>query len=199
MAESALAKMPMPARFAIAAGLLILGALAYYVVFYTDLSGQIEQTVAQRSKLEADLRAAKKAEDAYQKDYIELATRRERRRELSKVLPTEAQTPAFLLSLQNAANAAGIELSGWTPQPEVKEDFYARIPMKIRIQGRFHQIAKFLYRVGQSDRIMNVENISLANPEVVDEDVYIQAEGLATAFRALSDEESKPKTTTRRR
>lgn len=192
MAESVLAKMPMPARLAIAAGLVILGALAYYVVFYSEISGQIEATVLARANLEGELRAAQKAEAAYQKDYMELAKRRERKRELAKVLPLDAQTPAFLQSLQTAAKAAGIELSGWIPQPEVKEDYFARIPMKIRMKGRFHQVAKFLYAVGQSDRIMNVEDISLDRPEVVDQDVYVEVQGLATAFRALSEEEAKP-------
>lgn len=199
MAESALARMPLPGRIAISAGLLILGGLAYYVVFYTEVSGQIEQEVARRGKLEGDLRAAKKAEEAYQKDYEELAKRRERRRELAKVLPTEAKSPAFLLAVQSVANSSGVELTSWTPQPEVKKEYYARIPMRISMKGRFHQIARFLYGVGQSDRIMNVENISLRSPVVEDEDVYVTAEGLATAFRALAEDETSATTKKRRR
>ncbi len=190
MADSVLAKMPLPARVGVSLGLLVLGGLAYYVVFYTEISGTIEAEVSRRDALNRDLKSAKAAEQTYQKDLEELARRRERERELNKVLPQTTEYPAFLSSIQSVANVSGVELTAWTPQPEVKEKYYARVPMKLRLTGRFHQIAKFFYGVGQNDRIMNMENISLTNPLVEDRDVYVQVEGLATAFRALDDEEA---------
>lgn len=199
MAESVLAKMPMPARVGISLGLLILGGLAYYVVFYTDISGQIERTLAERGTLEGSLKAAQAAEKVYQKDLEELARRRERERELNKVLPQTTEYPAFLSSVQSVANISGVQLTAWTPQPEVKEEYYARVPMKVNLSGRFHQIAKFFYGIGQNDRIMNMENISLTDPHVVDRDIYVRVEGLATAFRALTSEEAQPAATAGRR
>lgn len=199
MAESALAKMPLPARIGVTLGLLVLGVLAYYVVFYSDVSGQIESTKAARADLQSQLDDAKKAEAAYQKDLEELAKRRERERELNKVLPATTEYPAFLSSVQSVANMSGVDLTAWTPQPEVKEDYYARVPMTLELTGRFHQIAKFFYGIGQNDRIMNMENISMSNPRVVDQDIYLQVEGLATAFRALSAEEAAPTKQRKRR
>lgn len=190
MAESALARLPMPARFGVSAGLLVLGALAYYVVFYSDISGQIEQTTAKRPALESDLKAARTAEAAYQKDLEELAKRRERERELNKVLPATTEYPAFLSAIQTVANISGVELIAWTPQPEVKEKYYSKVPMKVTLRGRFHQVAKFFYEVGQNDRIMNMENISLTKPTVVDQEVYLSVTGLATAFRALGADDT---------
>jgi type IV pilus assembly protein PilO len=187
MAESALARLPVPARIGITAGLLILFGLAYYVLFFSDIAGQIETTKAARSQLDQQLSAAKQAEQAYQKDLEELARRRERERELNKILPSNTEYPAFLSAVQSVANATGVELIAWSPQPEVKEEYYARVPMTIELEGRFHQIAKFFYGIGQSDRIMNMENITLSRPRVVDQDVYLSVEGLATAFRALED------------
>lgn len=190
MAESALARMPLPARLGISVGLLVLGGLAYYVVFYSDVAGEIESAQSRRSQLQEQLKAAKEAEKDYQKDLEELARRRERERELNKILPPTTEYPAFLSAVQSVANATGVELVAWSPQPEVKEEYYARVPMDIELTGRFHQIAKFFYKIGQSDRIMNIENITLANPKVVDRDVYIRVTGLATAFRSLDEEKA---------
>jgi len=187
MAESALAKLPVPARIGISAGLLVLFGLAYYVLFFSDIAGQIETTKANRMQLDSQLTAAKQAEQAYQKDLEELARRRERERELNKILPSTTEYPAFLSAVQSVANATGVDLIAWSPQPEVKEQYYARVPMTIELEGRFHQIAKFFYGIGQSDRIMNMENITLSRPKVVDQDGYLTGEGLATAFRALED------------
>ncbi len=81
---------------------------------------------------------------------------------------------------------SGITLSAWAPQPEVTEKFYARVPMRLDVEGRFHQIAKFFYGVGQLDRIINMENISMTDPKEVDKDTVVKVTALATAFRALS-------------
>jgi type IV pilus assembly protein PilO len=185
MADSALARMPIPARILISVGLLILGALAYYVFFYSEVQSQIQQAQSTRASLEGELKAAKKAEAAYQKDLEELAKRRERERELNKVLPPTTEYPAFLSSVQSVANMSGVDLTAWSPQPEAKEQYYARVPMKLELTGKFHQIAKFFYGIGQNDRIMNMENITLSNPRIVDREIYLNVQGLATAFRAL--------------
>ena len=44
------------------------------------------------------------------------------------------------------------------------QKFFARVPMKLTLPGKFHQIAKFFYGVGQLDRIINIENIASASP-----------------------------------
>lgn len=197
--ESALARMPMAARVGISLGLLVLGAVAYYVVFYSDVASQIEQTKAKRASLQTELDAAKKAEAAYQKDLEELAKRRERERELNKILPATTEYPAFLSSVQSVANMSGVELTAWTPQPEMREDYYARVPMKVEFTGKFHQVAKFFYGIGQNERIMNLENISLSKPEVKDQDIYLSVQALATAFRALGAEDAADKSKAKKR
>jgi type IV pilus assembly protein PilO len=190
MAESALARLPLAARIGITVGLVVLTGVAYYVAFYSEVAGAIDETLTERTKLEQDLVAAKKVEAAYQKDLEELARRRERERELNKILPPTTEYPAFLSAVQNVANTSGVELTAWTPQPEIKENFYARVPMSLEVSGRFHQIAKFFYGIGQSDRIMNMENISIREPKVQDNEIYLKVTGLATAFRSLDQAET---------
>ncbi|MGC4064532.1 MAG: type 4a pilus biogenesis protein PilO [Polyangiaceae bacterium] len=99
--------------------------------------------------------------------------------------------PAFLSAVQTVANVSGVVLSGWAPSPEQMDQFYARVPMKLTLEGRFHQIAKFFYGIGQLDRIINVENIAMQDPKIVESDVIVKVTALATAFRTLSPDESK--------
>ncbi len=192
MAESALARMPMAARVGVSVGLAVLAGIAYYVLFYSEVAGKIDATIAERAGLESELQRAKVAEQAYQKDLEELARRRERERELNKILPPDAEYPAFLAAIQGLATTTGLELLSWSPHPEDIRQYYARVPMKVEVRGRFHQIAKFFYGIGQNDRIMNMENISLTNPEVKDRDVVLRVSGMVTAFRALSVNDAKP-------
>lgn len=184
---SALAKLPLPARLAVGAGGLILVGVAYFVMFYGDIESSIKAAQSQEQSLRKDLADARKNEFAYQKDLAELTDRQHRQRELNKVLPTDTEYPAFLSAVQSVANVSGIGLTAWAPQPEVNEQFYARVPMRVTLIGRYHQVAKFFYGVGQLDRIINMENISLTDPKLQGDDVVVKTEALATAFRTVED------------
>jgi type IV pilus assembly protein PilO len=182
-----LAKLPIAARVGVGVAVLALTGVAYYVVFYGDLASAIQAAKSRETQLTSDLAEARKAEFAYQKDLAELSDRQQRQRELNKVLPVASEYPAFLSAVQNVANVAGVDLIGWTPSPEVPEQFYVRVPMRLELAGRYHQIAKFFYGVSQLDRIINLENVNLGKPEIRGEDVFVRAEVLATAFRAAQD------------
>ena len=182
-----LAKLPTVARVGVGVAILAITGVAYYVIFYGEVASAIEAAKSRETQLKVDLSEARKAEFAYQKDLAELTERQQRQRELNKVLPVASEYPAFLSAIQNVANVAGVDLVAWTPTPEVPEQFYVRVPMKLEIGGRYHQIAKFFYGVSQLDRIINLENVNLSRPEVRGEDVIVHAEVLATAFRAAQD------------
>jgi type IV pilus assembly protein PilO len=190
-ATPALSRLPTIAKFGIGVGLLLLSALAYWVVFYGDIASQIAAEESKEQNLRQELANARKSEFNYQQDLKELAEREQQQRELEKVLPTKTEHPAFLSSLQSVANVTGVTLSAWSPQGEVKEKYYARIPMKLELEGRFHQIAKFFHGVGQLDRIINIENIAITDPVVREEDVHVKVSALATAFRTVQSGEGQ--------
>lgn len=191
--ESGLSKLPLIAKIGIGAGLLVLVGVAYFVVFYGDIASNIKAAEGQEGKLRSDLADARKVEFAYQKDLQELTERQQRSRELEKILPTTTEYPSFLSSIQAVANVAGVSLSAWTPQQEVPEKFYARVPMKLEILGKYHQVAKFFYGVGQLERIINMENIALTDPRKDGEEYLVKVESLATAFRAITETQEEKK------
>jgi type IV pilus assembly protein PilO len=185
--ESSLSRLPLAARLGIGAGLLGLVGVAYFVVFYGDLATSIKAAENREKQLRDELSDARKVEFAYQKDLAELNERQQRARELQKILPTNTEYPSFLSSIQGVANVTGISLSAWTPQEESPEEFYVRVPMKLEISGRYHQVAKFFYGVGQLDRIINMENISVTEPKAESDETQVKVEVLATAFRMLEE------------
>lgn len=189
MASLGLAKLSGLTKVAVGVGALLMCAAAYYFVFYIDMSQSIARAQTQEKTLHADLAAARQNEFAYQRDLAELTERQQRQNQLAKVLPNSTEYPAFLSSLQSVSNICGITLSAWAPQPEVLDKFYARVPMRLDLEGRFHQIAKFFYGVGQLDRIINMENISMTDPKEVEKDYVVKVTALATAFRALGGTE----------
>ena len=158
----------------------------YFVFFYAELDSQIASAKQRYSALNSELAKAQESKDAYQKDLDEKTRRETLSAQQKKVLPDDPEMPAFLQALQNTATISGVELTSWTPADEIPQEFFARVPMKLTLKGKFHQIAKFVYSVGQLDRIINIENINLKEPKSAEgDDVLIEVDCLATAFRAV--------------
>lgn len=185
--ESALSRLSMAAKIIIVSVVMLAVAAVYFALFHTEVNSRIQAAGNKETKLLDELKTARKNEFAYQKDLQELTERQQRQRELNKVLPQTTEYPSFLSALQSVANVSGISLTAWSPEPEVPEQFYARVPMKIEISGRYHQLAKFFYQVGQLDRIINIENISVTDPKKDGDDFFIKVVALATAFKAADN------------
>ena len=189
MAEGSSIKASIAARTGMALGLLALIAIAYYFVFYGDVSSRIDSARVRQKQIREEIAVAEKATRAYNDDRADLEDRRQRQRELSKSLPKTTEYPAFLSSLQAVANVSGVKLTAWTPKREQAERYYARVPMEIEVEGRYHQIAKFFYGIAQLDRIINIEDITIidapkAKTNAKNEQV-LEVTALATAFHSI--------------
>jgi type IV pilus assembly protein PilO len=188
--QSTLARVPLYTKVALGAGVVLLTIGAYWFVFYSDTAAKIEGALRQKKALADELAQQQQALASYFADRDELALREQRARDLNKVLPPDAEEDAFLSSVQQASNAAGIDLKAYAPQDEISQSFYAKVPMKLEMSGRFHQIAKFAYELGKIDRIINVENIELFDPKLVGDEVVLKGKCLATAFHAKQPKEA---------
>jgi type IV pilus assembly protein PilO len=184
-AVSGLTRLAPPAKAGLTVAVLALFGAGYYFVFHGEAESQLVSAQQKGITLNKDLNEARAAEQAYRTDLAEMAERDQRQKELSAILPPTTEYPQFLSAVQSAANDSGVSLSAWTPRERVPDKYYARVPMKVELSGRFHQIARFFYNVGQLDRIINMENISMTDPRSVDEEMVLKAEALATAFHVI--------------
>jgi type IV pilus assembly protein PilO len=187
-AASILNRLAGPAKAGLSVAALVLVGVGYFFLFHGDMEDSVANAQQSGIRLTSELSAARAAEQAYQKDLAELAEREQRQKELNQILPATTEYPQFLSAVQSAANDSGVSLSAWTPREKVPEKYYARVPMKVELTGRFHQIARFFHNVGQLDRIINMENIAITDPRVADDEVMVKAEALATAFHAIDNQ-----------
>ncbi len=180
-----MARYPRLAKVGVGVLFAALIGVAYFVLFFDEISEAIAKQKRDEQGYRAELAKVKQAEFEYHKDLAELTERQQRQRDLNKILPETTEYPAFLSALQGVANISGVALQAWTPQEEVLQKFFARVPMRLSLQGKFHQVAKFFYGVGQLDRIINVENISLSQPKTQNDELVLKVECLATAFHTI--------------
>lgn len=189
-AGSTLDRLPAVGKVGLGLLFVVLFAALYFVVFYDDVASAISSAKQQELQLTTQLRQSEESKAEYQKDLEEKTKREQLAREQKKILPDDAETPAFLAALQGVATISGVNLTSWSPVDQVPMQFYAKVPMKLTLTGKFHQVAKFFYGVGQLDRIINVEDIHIKAPKKQGDDIEVDVECLATAFRAVTAAES---------
>jgi type IV pilus assembly protein PilO len=185
MASLSLNRLPLVGKIGVGLLLCSLVGASYFFLFDAEVESRTKRERGQTGELEDELGKIKQAQRDYFADRDEAASRQQRQRELNKVLPTDTEAATILSALQSVSNVSGIDLKAWAPMEEVPQAFYAKVPMKLTITGRFHQIAKFVYEVGKQDRIINMENLELSDPKVEGDDVILKATCLATSFHAL--------------
>jgi len=188
-----LTKWPLAKKLAVlAVAMIVLGA-GFWFVYYQPVMDELESLKSKHSKLKRDLVEAEKRKKTYEDD-------RRKRDELKKaaslqlqVLPPKAEIASFLNNLNTQADLVGLEILSVKPRDEQAAQYYARIPVRLKLRGSFHQLAKFFYLVGNLDRIINIENINLKSAVMDDSGVVLVAEVLATTFRSVQPQAKKGK------
>jgi type IV pilus assembly protein PilO len=80
-----------------------------------------------------------------------------------KKLPEKKEIPALLSSVSQSGRDAGLEFLLFQPEPEQIKDFYAEIPVSIRVTGNYHHVALFFDKVARLSRIVNIDNIKMVS------------------------------------
>jgi len=110
-------------------------------------------------------------------------------KELLHELPDKREIPDLLASVSSLAREAGLEVSLFRPMAERYKAFYAQVPVEVSVEGTFHQVATFFDEVGRLSRIVNIDGITLRDPQISDEKVVVKSDCVATTFRYLEESE----------
>jgi len=116
-----------------------------------------------------------------------------------KELPNSREIPELLRRISSIGKKIGLQFLLFQPMPEIVRDFYAEVPVKLKVQGSFHEVATFFDRVGKLNRIVNIKNITLSDPEERSGKVMLTIAGTAVTYRFLTEDEKSGESGRRRR
>ncbi|MDQ3033650.1 MAG: type 4a pilus biogenesis protein PilO [Myxococcota bacterium] len=167
----------------------ILGALYYF-----GLHSPLEEAIAAEQSSYLRLQNQMTEAEARQREYIrlreELAAREGLDRANMRVLPEDAEMASFLQDLNRIAETSGLSIRLVEPRPEEPDTHFVKLPVALRVSGRYHQLSRFFYNVSRLERAISMENIQLGEPRVNGEDVVLDVGVLATTYRRPSEAES---------
>jgi type IV pilus assembly protein PilO len=157
--------------------------------YFLDWSSQWDELTAERNK-EETLRTAfldKKRQainlDAYRK---QLADIEQSFGAMLKQLPNRSEMEALLSDINQAGLGRGLQFDLFKPAgAEIMSDFYAELPIQIKVIGNYHDIGAFASDVSQLSRIVTLNNLALGT----DKDGNLMMDATARTFRYLDEEE----------
>lgn len=168
--------------------LLITLLLLVFASYWFDWQQQLEQIGAEKQK-EQELRTTfldkkKQAIDlpAYRKQLEDIE---KQFGALLKQLPGKSEMDALLTDINQAGLGRGLQFELFKPAvQETMRDFYAELPITIKITGNYHDLGAFASDIGKLSRIVTLNDISLATAK---DGLVLDA--VAKTFRYLDEEE----------
>lgn len=111
---------------------------------------------------------------------------------LAQFLPQKKEVPELLRRISDEGSQAGLNVTLFQPRlQETIKDFYAEISFEMKVEGPYLNVANFFYRIGRMERIVNIEDIKMATPVMVEGEMVLTTSCQGRTFRYLSEEEIK--------
>jgi type IV pilus assembly protein PilO len=165
--------------------LVLIMGLAYWFD-WKDQIGRIDAEKAREEQLKASFVDKKKQAldlPAYRKQLEDIE---KQFGALLKQLPGKSEMDALLTDINQAGLGRGLQFELFKPATEeTVREFYAELPITIRITGSYHDIGAFASDVGKLSRIVTLNDISLA----ANKDGSLVMDAIAKTFRYLDEEE----------
>jgi type IV pilus assembly protein PilO len=175
---------PVP-RYALCLGVTLLVLVALWFVWLTNSNDELEAERATEVQLKADfqkkvgqaanLELLKKQREQVQQ-YVTL---------LEKQLPSKAEMDALLSDINQAGIGRSLQFELFRPGQVSVKDYYAELPIAVRVTGRYHDMGAFAADVANLSRIVTLNNLSITPQK----DGALTMDATARTFRYLDADE----------
>ena len=169
----------------------ILPFVLFYFLYYSPKQKSITGLEQQRITLEKKVELAKTAAKNLQKYKDEVEEAEKRFAETAIVLPKKKEIPNLLRNISDLGKGAGLDFLSFKPAQEQPKDFYAEIPVDIKIRGPYHNMGYFLDQVSKLDRIVTVDNIKMSSPKKEGGEILLNSICRLVTYRFTNTQVSK--------
>ena len=107
--------------------------------------------------------------------------------QLEKQLPGKAEMDALLSDINQAGLGRGLQFELFRPGQVVVKDYYAELPIAIRVTGRYHDIGSFTADIANLSRIVTLHNLTISGAK--DPSGVLSMDATARTYRYLDQSE----------
>ena len=181
--------LPLPVKAVLLGVMLLLIVAAGYWFVWSPSLEELDQAKAKEVQLR-EVFVSKKRQainlDAYKKQMVEI----ERTfGALLKQLPDKSQMDGLLTDINQVGLERGLEFELFKPGQEVVADFYAEMPISIKVIGNYHDLGLFAADVSRLSRIVTLNDIAISSANKDSKDSKLVMEAVAKTYRYLDANE----------
>ena len=176
---------PAAPRVVVAVCLLLLTVAGFW---WFDWQGQVE-TLEARQTEEVQLR------ESWVTKKRQAVNLEEHRRQLAEIdrqfgallkqLPNRAEMDSLLSDINQAGLGRGLQFELFKPGADVVKEFYAEMPIDVKVSGVYHDLGEFVADVARMPRIVTLNNVGVE----ADKDGRLKLDTKAATYRYLDEEE----------
>jgi type IV pilus assembly protein PilO len=176
---------PIAPRLLSAVGLTI---VVIVVGWFGYLSGQVDEITAGQQQ-EVTLRDTFRQKVQKSNSLEELKEQRklviQYVARMEKQLPSKSEMAGLLTDINQAGAGRGLVFSSFKPGQVVVKDYYAELPIEIRLTGNYHDLGEFVSDIAKLSRIVTLNNLAISS----NKDSQLVLEVVAKTFRYLDPDE----------
>lgn len=176
---------PLAPRMAAAIAVTVVVVILGWLVYWSPQTEELDAAQAQEAKLKQDYR------DKMQKA-INLDALKEQRvlvqqyvATMEKQLPSKAEMASLLSDINQAGVGRGLQFEQFKPGVAVIKDYYAELPIDVKLNGSYHDLGQFVADIAKLSRIVTLNNMAITPGK----DGQLTLDVVAKTFRYLDKDE----------
>ncbi len=177
---------PVPVKAGLIAVVCILILVAGY---FLDIQGQLEnleRARAQETKLKQEFERKQAKAANLDKYKAQLEEMKKSFGAMLRQLPSKTEVEDLLVDISQTGLAAGVEFQLFQPGQERQIEFYAELPIKMKMTGTYHQFGRFVSGIAALPRIVTLHDISIKRDEKTSK---LSMEVTAKTYRYMDEAE----------
>ena len=192
-------KLPKIQRIGILVGVAVIILGLYWFLIYRGQAQELDERNAVLTKKQQELNEQRVVLNDLPRFRKETEEMKEKRQVALKQLPNKKEIDKLLKDISYHAVESGLEVLFFKPEKEIKKNFYAEIPVDIKLSGTYHDQAIFFDKIANLQRIVNISDIVIDKPKEIDGRNVLEVSCKAKTYKFIeeksggNDKENKKK------
>jgi len=181
--------LPWPVKGVILGVLFVLVMLAGYWFLWSPALDELDQAKNKETELRnafADKKRQGINLEAYKQQMIDVE---KTFGALLRQLPDKSQMDGLLTDINQAGLTRGLDFELFKPSPEVVSEFYAEMPITIKVIGSYNDFGAFATEISKLSRIVTISDISITPANKESKDNLLAMDATAKTYRYLDASE----------
>lgn len=175
-----------------AAVMLVLGGVYVYLLYMPKM-GEVDNLERKLKDLQTKVNQVRAVANELPRFEAEHKIVSEKLAQALTQLPSSDEIPALLKNMEKIGNEAGIVFENIVLEKDKEQDFYAEVPIRLRIKGTYHDVATFFDNISKLPRIINISDIDIGTPKNIEGRLELSINCRATTYKFIEKKKGPPK------